>query len=145
MSSNGRVEATEIDIATRYAGRIEKVLVREGNTVDAGQVVARMNMRELLAQLYQAQAQERQAEQSRADLIVRIERDLILLFRGILRLFLGVQIGGEPLDFMTRMYKYDDNVKYDVFGNYDEYVVEREKSFENGEGKETTESESDGA
>ena len=42
VSSNGRIEATEIDLATKYAGRIEQVLVREGDIVDAGQVVARM-------------------------------------------------------------------------------------------------------
>ena len=41
--SNGRIEATEIDIATKYAGRIDEVLVREGDTVNAGQVVARMD------------------------------------------------------------------------------------------------------
>lgn len=65
VSSNGRIEATEIDIATKYAGRIEQVLVREGDTVDAGQVVARMDTSELLAQLHQAQAQERAADDSR--------------------------------------------------------------------------------
>jgi len=63
--SNGRIEATEIDIATKYSGRIEQVLVREGDTVDAGQVVARMDTSELLAQLHQAQAQERQADEAR--------------------------------------------------------------------------------
>jgi HlyD family secretion protein len=63
--SNGRIEATEIDIATKYSGRIEQVLVREGNIVDAGQVVARMDTSELLAQLHQAQAQERQADEAR--------------------------------------------------------------------------------
>ena len=56
-----RIEATEIDLATKYSGRIEQVLVREGDTVDKGQVVARMDTSELLAQLHQAQAQERQA------------------------------------------------------------------------------------
>jgi HlyD family secretion protein len=65
VSSNGRIEATEIDLATKYAGRIEQVLVREGDIVDAGQVVARMDTRELLAQLHQAQAQELQADDSR--------------------------------------------------------------------------------
>jgi multidrug efflux pump subunit AcrA (membrane-fusion protein) len=63
--SNGRIEATEIDIATKYSGRIEQVLVREGDTVDTGQVVARMDTSELLAQLHQAQAQEQQAEEAR--------------------------------------------------------------------------------
>ena len=65
VASNGRVEATEIDIATKYAGRIEAVLVREGDIVDAGQVVARMDTRELLAQLHEAEAGERQADDTR--------------------------------------------------------------------------------
>jgi len=43
VASNGRMEATEIDIATRYERRIKQVLVREGDTVNAGQVVARMD------------------------------------------------------------------------------------------------------
>ena len=42
VSSNGRIEATEIDLATKYAGRIEQVLVRDGDVVDAGQVVTPM-------------------------------------------------------------------------------------------------------
>ncbi len=66
VSSNGRIEATEIDLATKYAGRIEQVLVREGDIVVAGQVIARMDTKELLAQLHQAQAQERQAEELKA-------------------------------------------------------------------------------
>jgi HlyD family secretion protein len=48
--------------------RDEQVLVREGNVVNAGQVVARMDTSELLAQLHQAQAQEQQsAESQKAD------------------------------------------------------------------------------
>ena len=49
VSSNGRIEATEIDIGTKYAGRVEQVFVREGNIVNPGQVVARMDTTELLA------------------------------------------------------------------------------------------------
>ena len=55
--SNGRLEAIHIDIATKLAGRIESVLVREGDFVEAGQVVARMDTRVLRAQLREAQAQ----------------------------------------------------------------------------------------
>ena len=65
VASNGRIEATEIDVATKYAGRIEQVLVREGDTVDAEQVVARMDTSELLAQLHQAQAQEHEEDDLR--------------------------------------------------------------------------------
>ena len=42
-SGNGRIEATEIDVATKSAGRIKEILVREGDFVTAGQVVARMD------------------------------------------------------------------------------------------------------
>ncbi len=65
VSSNGRIEATEIDIATKYAGRIEERLVDEGDSVEARQVVARMDTHELLAQLHEAQAQAQQARDQR--------------------------------------------------------------------------------
>jgi len=37
---NGRLEADEIDIDTKYAGRIAEILADEGDLVKAGQVVA---------------------------------------------------------------------------------------------------------
>lgn len=58
---NGRVEAEQVDVATKIAGRIEAVLAREGEMVRAGQVLARMDTRELEAALRQAEAQARQA------------------------------------------------------------------------------------
>jgi HlyD family secretion protein len=54
---NGRLEADEIDIATKFSGRIAEVLADEGDTVRAGQVVARMDTRELEASLHKAEAQ----------------------------------------------------------------------------------------
>lgn len=63
---NGRIEATEIDVSTKAAGRVKEVLVREGDFVTAGQKVARMDTDALDAQLQQAQAQVRQAESAQA-------------------------------------------------------------------------------
>jgi HlyD family secretion protein len=63
---NGRIEATEIDIATKTAGRITEILVNDGDGVEAGQVVARMDTQTLEAELRQAQAQVRQAQQAKA-------------------------------------------------------------------------------
>ncbi|HEY8503436.1 MAG TPA: biotin/lipoyl-binding protein, partial [Gemmataceae bacterium] len=60
--SNGRIEATEIDIATKIAGRVEEIFVDEGDFVSAGQVVARMDTEVLTAQLREAEAQLRQAK-----------------------------------------------------------------------------------
>lgn len=46
-SSNGRIEATEVDIATKTAGRIDTILVKEGQFVRQGDVLARMDTRVL--------------------------------------------------------------------------------------------------
>ncbi|WP_277812223.1 HlyD family secretion protein [Chromohalobacter canadensis] len=56
-SGNGRMEATEIDIATKLSGRVAEILVDEGDFVTPGQLLARMDTRTLDAQLRQAQAE----------------------------------------------------------------------------------------
>ncbi|WP_428163411.1 HlyD family secretion protein [Diaphorobacter sp.] len=61
---NGRIEATEVDIATKYAGRVAEVLVQEGDFVQQGQPLARMQVDSLLAQRREAQAGMDQARQS---------------------------------------------------------------------------------
>ncbi|ARQ00544.1 HlyD family secretion protein [Pseudorhodoplanes sinuspersici] len=58
---NGRIEAVEIDISTKTAGRIKDILVNEGDFVRAGQVLARMDTEQLEAQRRQAQAQLQRA------------------------------------------------------------------------------------
>lgn len=60
-SGNGRIEATEIDVATKAAGRVREVLVREGDFVTAGTTLALMDTDQLQAQRRQAEAQLQQA------------------------------------------------------------------------------------
>ncbi len=60
-SGNGRIEAVEIDIATKAPGRLGDILVDEGDFVTAGQVLARMDTAQLEAQLRQAEAEKRRA------------------------------------------------------------------------------------
>ena len=60
-SGNGRIEATEIAISAKAAGRLRDILVNEGDFVQAGQIVAYIDSESLTAQLQQAQAQQRQA------------------------------------------------------------------------------------
>lgn len=62
-SGNGRIEAEQVDIATKTVGRIAEVLVDEGAMVHAGQVLARMDAQEAEAALRRAQAQVEQARQ----------------------------------------------------------------------------------
>ena len=54
--SNGRIEATEVDVATKLAGRILDELVDEGDFVTAGQVLAHMDVESLEAQRREAVA-----------------------------------------------------------------------------------------
>ncbi|WLS00756.1 HlyD family secretion protein [Shinella sumterensis] len=56
VGGNGRIEATEIDISTKTAGRIKDVLVDEGAFVTAGQVLAVMDTQQLEAQRKQGEA-----------------------------------------------------------------------------------------
>ena len=61
-SSNGRIEATEVDIATKTAGRIESIIVKEGQFVRQGEVLARMDTRVLNEQRLEAAAQIKEAQ-----------------------------------------------------------------------------------
>ncbi len=53
----GRIDGDLININTKYAGRIEKLFVDEGNPIKKGQVVARLSNREYLAQKEAIEAQ----------------------------------------------------------------------------------------
>jgi HlyD family secretion protein len=54
---NGRLEAQEVDVVAKYAGRLKTVLADEGDTIDKGQVVATIDTEPLEAQLRAAEAQ----------------------------------------------------------------------------------------
>src|SRR5690554_2533407 len=60
-SGNGRIEATEVDVAAKLGGRIEEILVREGDFVKQGQPLARMQITTLEAQLAEARAAHQEA------------------------------------------------------------------------------------
>jgi HlyD family secretion protein len=62
--SNGRIEADEIDIGTKFAGRVAELKVDEGAMVTAGQVVARMDTQDLQHSLEKATAQVAQAHRA---------------------------------------------------------------------------------
>jgi HlyD family secretion protein len=61
VSGNGRIEATEVDVAAKLGGRIDYIWVNEGDFVHAGQPLARMELESLQAQKDEAHAQYQQA------------------------------------------------------------------------------------
>ncbi len=83
VSGNGRIEAVEIGVAAKIAGRVKDILVREGDLVTAGQVVALMDTEVLEAEHRQAEAQLKQAqskvETTRSQLVQRgSEKEAVL-------------------------------------------------------------------
>ncbi|NOL49818.1 HlyD family secretion protein [Pelistega europaea] len=61
---NGRLNLTRLDIATLYAGRVQEILVGEGDEVQAGQVLVRLDDAQVKAQMAQIQAKQRQTQEA---------------------------------------------------------------------------------
>ena len=61
VGANGRIEATEIDIAALTGGSIADIAAAEGQVVNAGDVLVQMDVVQLNAQKRQAEAQLRRA------------------------------------------------------------------------------------
>ena len=64
VSINGRVEATQVDISTKIAGRVIEIVPHEGDMVSPGEVVARIDTSQTEPQLHQAQASAQLARQT---------------------------------------------------------------------------------
>jgi HlyD family secretion protein len=78
---NGRIEAQEIDIDTKFPGRIAEILADAGDMVNAGQVVARMDTRDLSASLKKSQAAVLQARKAIGEAKANVvqQKSLLLL------------------------------------------------------------------
>jgi HlyD family secretion protein len=72
VKTNGRIEATQVDVAAKYPGRLATLTVDEGDEVTAGQVVGTISSPETEAQLRGAQAQVLKAKQQLAESIALI-------------------------------------------------------------------------
>lgn len=71
--SNGRLEATQVDVSAKYAGRISEMNVEEGSPVKVGQVVGKISSPEMEAQLRAAQASVQKAK----DAVAAAEAEIV--------------------------------------------------------------------
>jgi HlyD family secretion protein len=76
---NGRIEAEEIDIDTKFAGRISEILADAGDMVKAGQVLARMDTRDMSASLAKSQAAVSQARKAIDEANANVDQQQTLL------------------------------------------------------------------
>ena len=74
-ASWGRADAKEIDINSKIAGRVVELLVKEGDTVQKDQVLARIDKRDLLTQKAQLEAsiQAIEAQQLQASYVTNLQ------------------------------------------------------------------------
>ena len=87
-AGNGRIEATEVDVATKLPGRLAAVKVREGDTVTLGELLASLDTRSLQAQLKAAQAELLRATEDKAyaeALVVQRNSELTLAQKHLAR------------------------------------------------------------
>ena len=75
VSINGRVEATQVDISTKIAGRVMQIIPHEGDMVSPGEIVARIDTSETAAQLHQAQASAELARQTLTTRLAEVASD----------------------------------------------------------------------
>ncbi len=50
-SGNGRIETTQVDITAKYGGRVTGIHVQEGDMVKKGQLLVKLDTKELEAEL----------------------------------------------------------------------------------------------
>jgi multidrug resistance efflux pump len=62
LQGSGTVEARNIRVGSKVGGRIDKILVREGDTVEAGQLLISFDDKELLASVAQTRAAAEKAQ-----------------------------------------------------------------------------------
>jgi HlyD family secretion protein len=81
VKTNGRIEATQVDVSAKYPGRLATLTVEEGDEVTGGKAVATISSPETEAQLRAAQAQVLKAKQALAEALALIaQRNSDLIF-----------------------------------------------------------------
>jgi HlyD family secretion protein len=73
LQLSGRIEGYETYVGTRVPGRVESVAVREGNEVDRGQIIVRLDDQEVRAQLEGIKAQLATAKEKERQAYLQID------------------------------------------------------------------------
>jgi HlyD family secretion protein len=79
VKTNGRIEATQVDVSAKYAGRLADVTVEEGSEVTEGQVVGRVASPEYEAQLRETQFNVQRAKQATVEAEALIDQEKAIL------------------------------------------------------------------
>ncbi len=75
VSGNGRIESVQVNVAAKYGGRIKEILAREGDMVEEGQVLVKMDTDEIEAELERDKSKLAESEQAAAEVKTEITKD----------------------------------------------------------------------
>ncbi len=75
VSGNGRIESVQVDVAAKDGGRITEILAREGDMVEEGQVLVKMDTDELQAELEKDKSKLAESKQAAAEVKTEITKD----------------------------------------------------------------------
>lgn len=132
VSGNGRIEADQVDISVKSASRVTEVLVREGDMVAAGQVLARIDTTELQAQraryVADVTAEEASMLEARATVAQR-EAELTLKDISLQRALTLVKTGAVSQQNLDQAQSERDAAKA-VLDASEKNVTARERSIE---------------
>ncbi len=97
VKTNGRIEATQVDVAAKYPGRLVDITVEEGSEVKAGQVLGRVSSPEYEAQLRAAQSNVERAKQSLVEAASQIDQKNAVLAAAKSDYERGVELVGKQI------------------------------------------------
>jgi len=97
VKTNGRLEATQVDVAAKYPGRLTDITVEEGSEVKAGQVLGRVSSPEYEAQLRAAQSNVERAKQALVEAVTQIDQKNAVLAAAKSDYERGVELVGKQI------------------------------------------------
>jgi HlyD family secretion protein len=94
---NGRIEATTVGIVPKFSARISEIVAREGDIVQKGQVLVRMDIKDLEAQLRQAKAtvNEQRHQKVANEAVVRQKKSALVLAKKTYMRSKGLYASGD--------------------------------------------------
>lgn len=127
VTASGTIEAREVDLSPKVAGHILRLTVEEGSEVEAGQIVAELDGKELQAQVAQAAGAVDSARARLADLLRGSREEQIRQGRAALAQAQAAAAGAERTLALTReAYAKSTELKAQVDGAQAAYDAARE-------------------
>ena len=99
VKAEGRIEAKQIDVSSKYAGEVVDVAVQEGDKVASGQVIARLRSPELEAQLQAAETELRSAKEAGAQDAVKAAEAKVEQIKSMIGELTLVSPGGGKVQY----------------------------------------------